>query len=373
MKCANCGAELKVGCIYCSVCGHEAQFVPDYNVLEDDYLKKLLEEETKEKQQPTAKKKVPPKKPKKKKLWLIPVIILLLVLIGLGIAFAVKSSIRSKQENSFSYQYNQGILAEKDKAYSKAEEYLNRALELEKEHTGAMMELAKVYEAQNKDTDEEAVLLQLLLLKPEDKEANEMLIGLYDKSQDYDKILAMYDKLKDTDLKKLFTDYLVLPPEFSEEAGDYDEEMSVALNAQSGCEIYYVIGNGDPITNGTRYQGEIELKEGETKISAVAKDSRGLYSDVVTAEYTITFKNPEPPTASPLSGSYSEAQVITVNVPEDCIVYYTWDGSTPCETSPRYEAPIEMPEGNNVLSLMAVNSHGLGSRIAKYNYIYLPE
>ena len=42
MKCANCGAEIKLGCVYCSVCGKEAQIVPDYNV-EEDILKELLE------------------------------------------------------------------------------------------------------------------------------------------------------------------------------------------------------------------------------------------------------------------------------------------------------------------------------------------
>ena len=50
MKCAKCGAEIKEGCIYCSVCGNAVQIVPDYSVLEDDYLRKkefeyrLLEE-----------------------------------------------------------------------------------------------------------------------------------------------------------------------------------------------------------------------------------------------------------------------------------------------------------------------------------------
>ena len=56
MKCAKCGAELKKGCLYCSVCGHEAQIVSDYNVLEDDYLRSLLKdgESAKEKKQPSA-------------------------------------------------------------------------------------------------------------------------------------------------------------------------------------------------------------------------------------------------------------------------------------------------------------------------------
>ena len=44
MKCAKCGAEIKEGCIYCSVCGNAVQIVPDYSVLEDDYLRSLLKE-----------------------------------------------------------------------------------------------------------------------------------------------------------------------------------------------------------------------------------------------------------------------------------------------------------------------------------------
>ena len=38
MKCVKCGAGRKEGCVYCSVCGNEAQIVSDYSVLEDDYL-----------------------------------------------------------------------------------------------------------------------------------------------------------------------------------------------------------------------------------------------------------------------------------------------------------------------------------------------
>ena len=45
MKCAKCGAEIrKKAAFYCSVCGHEAQIVSDYNVLEDDYLRSLLKD-----------------------------------------------------------------------------------------------------------------------------------------------------------------------------------------------------------------------------------------------------------------------------------------------------------------------------------------
>ena len=42
MKCAKCGAELKEGCLYCSICGHEAQIVNGYSTLEDEYLSTIL-------------------------------------------------------------------------------------------------------------------------------------------------------------------------------------------------------------------------------------------------------------------------------------------------------------------------------------------
>ena len=59
MKCAKCGAELKEGCLYCSVCGHEAQMVNGYSVLEEDYLKALLKHPKihRQKKQKTRRKK----------------------------------------------------------------------------------------------------------------------------------------------------------------------------------------------------------------------------------------------------------------------------------------------------------------------------
>ena len=61
-----------------------------------------------------------------------------------------------------------------------------------------------------------------------------------------------------------------------------------------------------------------------------------------------------------------------MTVPEGCKVYYTWDGTTPGTDSAQYTQPITMPEGNNILSLIAVNEHGMSSDVLKCNYIYMP-
>ena len=69
MKCAKCGAELKKGCLYCSVCGHEAQIVSDYNVLEDDYLRSLLKDGEGEKNPRRRNRSQKKQKRRKKVIW----------------------------------------------------------------------------------------------------------------------------------------------------------------------------------------------------------------------------------------------------------------------------------------------------------------
>ncbi len=289
------------------------------------------------------------------------------------VALVIVMTIRKQRENSFDYQYSQGILAEKNRDYTKAVTYLRRALELDEGNTDVMMMLAEIYEITDDDSLEENMLLQILKLESQNEAAYEMLIALYDSQKKYTKILELNEKLKDTDLTKLFDNYVITSPEFSEKEGTYHEEMTVALTADSGCTIYYTLGDMDPTANGRVYDGPISLKEGETEIRAVAKDERGFYSEMATAKYKIEFVAPNPPTVSPNSGSYTTPQMITVSIPEDSVVYYTWDGTSPTESSARYEGPLEMPEGNNVLALLAVNSHGLSSRVVKFNYIYLSE
>ena len=44
-----------------------------------------------------------------------------------------------------------------------------------------------------------------------------------------------------------------------------------------------------------------------------------------------------------------------ITADEGCSIYYTWDGTDPTDTSARYTEPIEVPEGNNILSIIVVN------------------
>ena len=43
---------------------------------------------------------------------------------------------------------------------------------------------------------------------------------------------------------------------------------------------------------------------------------------------------------------------VVITADEGCSIYYTWDGTDPTDTSARYTEPIEVPEGNNILSII---------------------
>lgn len=130
MKCAKCGAELKKGCLYCSVCGHEAQIVSDYNVLEDDYLRSLLKDGEGEKN-PQEKEPEPKKTKKKKKSHLALIVCCCLIITGAAVGIAVKLYIDNKNANSYDYQIEMAEKELVDRNYENALRYYKTALALQ--------------------------------------------------------------------------------------------------------------------------------------------------------------------------------------------------------------------------------------------------
>ena len=129
MKCKKCGAEIPKGKLYCSVCGAEVQLVPDYNFLEDDMLSDIIQNgagknitsskhnSASQTTDPISSKKKAPAK--KKKVYIISGICLVLVIAVLT-AFFVYQDIQKKHQNSYSYQYEQGIKYQSAKDYDAA-------------------------------------------------------------------------------------------------------------------------------------------------------------------------------------------------------------------------------------------------------------
>lgn len=368
MKCANCGAELRVGCVYCSVCGKEAQIVPDYN-LEDDFLVALVnEDENKNKKiiedNQTERQKA--KKMSKKKLRIYTV----LITVGVCLIIFVTGFVGMRLD-TYENDIQKAQKAYKQQKYERAMQYAEDAQAKDKKAPESYAIIgASYYHLQ----EYEAAITQLTKAIEYDhanKLACKYLILSYAKLEDYQAIQALYQQIDKKQLAELFIDYLVATPVVRPIGGHYPNKQELELESYKDEEIYYTIDGSNPKTNGILYTEVITMESGNTTLRAVCKDERGVYSEIIKEEYEIEETVPDLPTASPESGTYTQPTQITIAVPEGCTAYYAWN-AIPDTNATVYTGPIDMPEGNNVLAILVMNSEGQTSAIQKYNYVYMP-
>lgn len=75
-------------------------------------------------------------------------------------------------------------------------------------------------------------------------------------------------------------------PEFSPAAGSIDKGETITITAQEGAEIYYLIGEGDPVSQGSRYTEPIKAEE-DMSICAAAKKEGWGNSEKAAASYIV--------------------------------------------------------------------------------------
>ena len=374
MRCANCGNELKAGSLYCDVCGHPVQIVPDYNEF-DDYLDNLVgNDDRRTDGQKTAKpvsdRTIRFDEPVREQLH------------SAGqwngqktdrMSQSVKQQVRQAQTGEQQSQTKQPC----EKPQSDGQR-AKRAQQKKIIIISAVVCAVAIviliaaitrnvsrshdnsFDYQVKQANDAALVLyqEIINIDPKSKEAYKQLISIYESKKDYDAIVALRESAKDASVLKLFADYTVSKPQFSKSSGKYGETIELSIDADSDTKIYYSYDSDDPLTRGERYYSPITLdKEGTYEITAVAVDDRGIKSEVASAKYEIEFEAPDAPEIDPDGGTFGAQTDITITVPENCKVYYTWDSSDPSAASTEYTAPIPVPEGNNVLSVIAIDQN----------------
>lgn len=402
MRCANCGNELNEGSLYCDACGHPVQIVPDYNEF-DDYLDNLVGNDDRAADERTTVRPVSDKtirfdksareqfynagqqtgqnrnqssqsemqqakqtqgkqsdrkrakRTQQKRIIIIAAACVVAVVI---LVCAVVSNVRKSHDSSFDYQVKQAKEAYESGDTNSAVSYYEKALSIDSDSTDVMYKLADIY-MEKKDYDAALILYQEIInVDSKSEEAYKKLISIYESKKDYDAIVALRDgaKDKDKDILKLFKDYVVSEPEFSKSSGKYGETFELSISADKNSKIYYSYDSDNPLSRGERYYSPISLdREGTYKITAVAVDERGIKSEIASARYEIEFEAPKAPEVDPDGGTFGAQTDITITVPENCKVYYTWDSTDPTAASTEYTAPIPIPEGNNVLSVIAID------------------
>ena len=400
MKCIYCGAEIKDNEVTCPICNRDVQLVPDYNIMDDEYLKQLMEEEASKRSRSSAAdspeyedddepyirperesardrdksggKKKPEKKKKSQKGSLIAVSILVVFFVAAIIVGAVFYKINSDHANSYDYQVLQAEAAVSEGDTDSAISYYERALKLDKDSIDVRLALGELYMS-IKDYDSALVMYQEAInLEDSNIEAYRGLLSVYEAQGDYDSISNIRDEIDDVTILSALSDYLVDAPTFSVESGEYDEAIVVSLSADSGCTIWYTTDGSDPLVYGTRYSAPFTYdSDGTYNIYAVAVNENSVCSETVSAKYVIDIAAPSAPIVSPEGGNYTVETQITISVPDGCTAYYTWDGTDPNISSTEYTGPFTIPVGSNVLSVIIIDdTTEKMSSIYRSNYTY---
>ena len=158
-------------------------------------------------------------------------------------------------------------------------------------------------------------------------------------------------------------------PTFSPAGGTYTAPQMVTVSDMTtGATIYYTTDGSTPTTNSTKFTGAVTVSSSET-INAIAVASGYTNSTIATATYAISIPQAATPTFSPVAGTYTVAQTVTIS---DGItgasIYYTTDGTVPTTSSTIYTAPITVSASKTINAIATANGYTT-SAVATAAYI----
>lgn len=409
MKCSKCGEKCRNNQAFCIKCGSPVQVVPDFNLIEAELASNIGELLNEDKQTGKRKKyeahvnlakineddesdilegqeeepyidnegqaegfELENKKTKKKKIiiGLAAGAAAILIITSVILIFTV---FNGDSRNSFESCYNKGMELYEEGNYDSALTWLLKAdvaAVTNEEKIKAKEALWGTYDKiGGKDNEIIEVLKQLVELNSKEVSYYEALVLLYlDKGMD-DEAMELINSIEDDEIYSTISAYGVTAPSADPVSGDYDKYFTVALSSQNASSIYYTLDGSEPTKESTLYEGPVEINtEGMTVLRAVAVNDKEMVSRVFAAEYTIKLSELPVPAVFPDSGEYSVVSKITVTAEEGSKIYYTWDGSEPTENATLYSGPIDMPRGNNVFKVIAINGNGVKSAVVTNIY-----
>lgn len=363
MKCSNCGEQIEEGRLFCTHCGHEIQWVPDYDSL-GSYMERerMLKQEQEAAEAARRKAAAELRQKKKKRRIITTVTIALFAVVIICLVLAMKMHDNNKKYNDFDYQMTMADTAFSNQKYEKCYEYVERALDLDDSDPDAHLLKAQVLIKLNETEDAIKTLTSLIDKHPDNVTAYGLLIKLYNSNKMTEEIKELMDACENEDVRTKYAAYICSTPIFSVPSGEYTEQKELQLYAKSDdVTIYYTTDGKDPTADSIVYTDSISLTEGTTTIKAIAVNEKGISSDIVTNQYTISLTPPDPPQISPSSGNFTTNMdtKIYIIVPEGCKAYYAFD-KKPTIADNLYDPnqPVEMLSGTHTFYAILVDENG---------------
>jgi glucosylceramidase len=147
-------------------------------------------------------------------------------------------------------------------------------------------------------------------------------------------------------------------PTFSPAAGTYTSAQSVTLgDSTTGASIYYTTDGSTPTATSSLYSKPITVSV-TTTITAIAILSGYNNSALATGTFTINLPAAATPTFTPLPGTFTSAQSVTIaDATTGAQIYYTIDGSMPTSSSTLYTAPIGVAATTTVNAIATASGY----------------
>lgn len=302
------------------------------------------------------------------------VMIATIVIIGVLIVAVVLIS-TSVRKNSYGYQIEQANIAAQAEDYETAIMYLERAMTMDSSDLDMKYLLADYYKKIG-ESDNALLVLKGLLCGDTQTDINTYtkIFEIYSEQGKIIEISHMLSECEDPVILEQFQQYVANAPEFSEPEGSYDDVVHLKLTANTSGTIYYTVNGGTPDTTSEVYTSPIFLESGYYTVKAIFVNSYGLVSEIVSQMYEINVTVPPKPEISVESGTYQTPQIISVEVPEGCMTYYTTDGTMPTRDSIQYKEPICMPLGESQFTFVTYSSENVASEATMGMYTFeLPQ
>ncbi len=380
MKCVHCGFELKIDNGYCENCGTEVRVVPDFNALDDEIETALnpndaiKEDRTKTKisvddfgetrviENPFSDDEENDKNIFKR-VSIITAAAIVVIALAVALALISNSGSYSSQIKAAQKAYSAGKI---DKAIG----HYNNALD--------MAQSVELYEILGdlyveEEAEEEAISCYYSAIEQGSDRIStyDYLTYYYLKNNDESALNDLIKLAPNENIKNRILDLIPIFPSIGLESGNYTGTTFVEISGSEHNEIYYSLDGSTPDKNtGVLYKEPIELPIGTTTLKvcsySVASD---IYSAVNEADYLVSVDPPSNPVINVASGIYPIGTQITVYCEDkNATIRYTWNGASPNELSAIYTGPLDMPEGENTLRVIAINEYEISSKVVEATY-----
>ena len=147
-------------------------------------------------------------------------------------------------------------------------------------------------------------------------------------------------------------------PAFSLAAGTYTSIQTVSLSDSiAGAAIFYTVDGSAPTVNSARYTAPLTVST-TTTVNAIAIAAGYNSSPVASGTFTINLPAAAMPTFSPVAGTYTSVQTVSIaDATAGAVIYYTVDGSTPTTASAKFVAPLTVSTTTTIRALATANGY----------------